>query len=308
MAVGRIEELFGLLGASARHGGEIAYLLNFPLDTIDPQPPSGARYCLIGHGDNSFWHLLFDAAIASASHLGVELRHDALHSAAERAAKIRECVADDVDAIAVTLAETEHVADAIGEARAQGVPVVTYNSGASAARAAGSMLHLGLDDRKAGEIVGGQLTADGVQGSALCLVHEARNVGLTERCQGLAETYGGVETLSVADGFDPLSERLARGGVGAVVLLNAADVTVVAELIERAGVSPTLAVIGFDTRLVQRMLSGRVSFAVWDQGTLQGYLAVALAALADTSFLLPDLVFSGGAAADRTVESSRPKR
>ena len=293
VAAGKVEELFGLLGAFARFEGALPVSLNFPLNTIDPEPPSGASYCFIGHGDNSFWHLLFDAAIASASHLDVEITHETLPTAEERAARIRECVADEVDAIAVTLAETEHVADAIREARAHGIPVVTYNSGASAARAAGSMLHLGLDDRKSGEIVGERLTADEVEGPALCLVHEADNVGLTERCEGMDDTYGAVETLSVVDGFEPLSDRLATGDVGAVVLLNAADAPAVAELIEHSDASPVLAVIGFDTLLAQQMLNERVSFAVWDHGTLQGYLAVAMAALADTAFLVPDLVFNG---------------
>ncbi|MXX48338.1 MAG: substrate-binding domain-containing protein [Chloroflexi bacterium] len=293
LAAGKVEELFGLLGAFARFPGGAPAPVAFPLDTIDPEPPAGADYCVIGHGDNSFWGLTFDAAVAGASHFGVNLDHVGLTSAEERAARIRECIAQDVDAIAVTLAETEHVADAIREARAAGIPVVTFNSGAGTARAVGSMLHLGLDDRKAGEIVGTRLTAEGVQGTALCLVHEPPNVGLAERCQGLDDTYGDVEKLSLADGFGPVSQRLADGDVGAVVLLNAADVDAVADLIEASGHTPTLAVIGFDTALVLQMLSGRVSFAVWDHATLQGYLAVALAALADTSFLVPDLVFNG---------------
>ncbi len=293
LAAGKVEELFGLLGAFAQFPGGSPAPVAFPLNTIDPEPPAGASYCVIGHGDNTFWGLTFDAAVAGASHLGVNLQHAGLASAEQRAARIRECIADEVEAIAVTLAETEHVGDAIREARAAGIPVVTFNSGAATARSVGSMLHLGLDDRKAGEIVGARLTADGVEGPVLCLVHEPPNVGLAERCQGLDGTYGEVENVSLAEGFGPLSERLAVGDVGAVVLLNAADVEAVAGLIDASGHAPTLAVIGFDTALVLQMLSGRVSFAVWDHGTLQGYLAVALAALADTSFLVPDLVFNG---------------
>lgn len=293
LAAGKVEELFGLLGAFARFEGESSLPIAFPLDTVDPEPPSGATYCLIGHGDNSFWGLTFDAAVAAASHLGITLEHVGLASAKQRAERIRECVAQDVEAIAVTLAETEHVSDAIREARAAGIPVVTFNSGSGAARAVGSMLHLGLDDRKGGEIVGARLTADGIQGPALCVVHEPPNVGLAERCQGLDDSFGEVETISLTEGFGTLSERLAAGDVGAVVLLNAADVGPVANLIDASGHSPTLAVIGFDTQLVLQMLSGRVSFAVWDHGTVQGYMAVALAALADTAFLVPDLLFNG---------------
>jgi simple sugar transport system substrate-binding protein len=291
VGLSRLEEIFGLLvGLDSRFRFP---LTAFPLHSIDPEPASGATYCLIGHGLNSFWQMLFNAAQAGGSHLGVNTILEVYEGAEERAAKIRECAADEVAAIAVTLAETEHVADATREARAQGVPVVTYNSGASDAQAAGSLLHVGLDDRKAGEIVGERLTADGVQGAALCLIHEAQNVGLTERCDGLDETYGTVEMLSVVDGFAPLSERLAEGDVGAVVLLNAGDVIEVVGLIDRSESSPPLVVIGFDTRLAHQMLTDRVAFAVWDHGPLQGYLAVALAALADSAFLVPDLMFNG---------------
>jgi len=293
LAAGKVEELFGLLGTFARFPGGSPAPIAFPLDTVDPEPPAGADYCVIGHGDNSFWGLAFDAAVAGANHYGVNLDHVGLTSAEERAARIRECIADDVDAIAVTLAETEHVADAIREARATGIPVVTYNSGAETARDVGSMIHLGLNDRKAGEIVGTRLTADGVEGPALCLLHEPVNVGLEDRCQGLDDTFGEVEKISLVDGHGPLGERLAAGDVGAVVLLNAADVGAVANLIDASGHAPTLAVIGFDTQLVLQMLSGRVTFAVWDHATLQGYLAVALAALADTTFLVPDIIFNG---------------
>ena len=293
LVVGHYAELFGVLTLNAQLGAESAIRLGFPVKTVDPEPPGGDAYCLIGHGTNSFWQLTLEAAMASANHLGVDLQYAFLESAEDRAAKIRECVANGASAIAATLAETEYVSDALLEARAQGVPVVTYNSGSGAAKASGSLLHLGLDVRQAGEIVGERLTATGIDGPALCLVHEVQNVGLTERCEGLDDAYGDVEVISIADGYGVLSERLAVGDVGAVLLLNAADVLAVLEIIGQAGVSPSLAVIGFDTQLMLPMLSGAVSFAVWDHGITQGYLALALAALAENTFLLPDLALNG---------------
>ena len=293
LVVGHYAELFGALTLNAQLGDELAILVGFPVKTVDPEPPAGDAYCLIGHGTDSFWRLTFEAATASAHHLGVDLQDAFLESAEERAAKIRECVAHGASAIAATLAETEYVSAALLEARAQGVPVVTYNSGSAAAKAAGSLLHLGLDDRQAGEIVGERLTASGLDGPALCLLHEAQNVGLTERCEGLDDAYGDVEVISIVDGYEAFSERLAVGDVGAVLLLNAADVRAVLEIIGQAGVSPSLAVIGFDTQLMRPMLSGAVSFAVWDHGITQGYLALALAALAENTFLVPDLALNG---------------
>ena len=285
-ATSELPELFGLLRLSEAE-------IFFPMITLDPAPPSGDRYCVIGHGDNSFWQLIENSVLAGASHLGVETELDIALTAEERAERIRECVDEGVSAIVVTLAETELVADAIRDARAQGVPVVTYNSGGSSAAESGSLLHLGLDDRQAGVIVGERLTADGVSGPALCLIHEPQNVGLTDRCEGLDESYDEVEALSVVGGFDALHERLASGDVGAVVVLNGADSLRVAMAIQRSGHAPTLAVVGFDSLTVTLMLNRQVQFAVWDHAVLQGYLAVAMAAMAESAFLLPELVLSG---------------
>lgn len=195
-------------------------------------------------------------------------------------------------AVAVTLAETEHVAEAIAEARAAGVAVVTFNSGAHAADETRSLMHIGLNDRKAGQIVCERLTADGVSGVTLCLVHEPANVGLTERCEGLAETHEQVEALSTVDGLGSLERRLAEGGVAAAILLRAADIDAVLEITQSASAQPLVAAIGFDAAVALPMLSGQVSFIVWDHGMLQGYLAVALAALAENSFVLPDVLLN----------------
>ena len=291
--VGQYTELFAMLTLGARFDLESPIQVGFPIKVIDPEPPSGDTYCLVGHGTNSFWGLTLEAAMASANHLGIDLQYALLEDAEDRADKIRECVADGASVIAATLAETEYVSDALLEARAQGVPVVTYNSGPGAAKASGSLLHLGLDDRKAGELVGERLTADGVSAPALCLVHEAQNVGLIERCEGLDDAYGEVEEVSIVDDYGALSERLAAGDVGAVVLLNAAQVDEVLEVMDRAGASSSLVVIGFDVALAIPMLNGEVSFAIWDHGFIQGYLALAMAALAQNTFLFPDLTLNG---------------
>lgn len=299
-----VSMLLGLLQVQSRlRAGDEVFRIAFPLDATSIEPPAGSEYCVIGHGEDvparqgepvdTFWAMTKQAAEASARHLGVDLRFYRLPDAAERAKMIRECVSDGAAAIAVTLAETEHVVDAIREARAAGVPVVTYNSGGSHAQAAGSLLHLGLNDREAGEVAGQRLTDDGVTGPALCLLHEEQNVGLRERCEGLASAYAEVERVLVIDDFSALSERLTAGDVGAVVTLNASSVIAALGAIQAAGVSPTLASIGMDTTLPALLLSGQLSFAVQDKPIEQGYLIVAMAALAQRTFLVPDLLLGG---------------
>ena len=117
-------------------------------------------------------------------------------------------------AIAATLANPDAVTDALLAAKQAGARIVTFNSGASHARAAGSELHIALDDRAAGRLIGERLNEQGITGAAACLIHERQNVGLEERCQGLTQTYAGGEVrvthLPTADDTEALQQRLRQ--------------------------------------------------------------------------------------------------
>ena len=63
--------------------------------------------------------------------------------------------------------------------------------GASAA-AAGSEIHVALNDRVAGVRAAQRIGELGVSGPIACAIHEQGNIGLEERCEGLEATYQGV--------------------------------------------------------------------------------------------------------------------
>jgi ABC-type sugar transport system substrate-binding protein len=63
-------------------------------------------------------------------------------------------VADGAFAIAATLATPEAVGAAQRGTVAAGVHVLTFNSGADASRSVGAYAHLGLDDRRGGDLAG----------------------------------------------------------------------------------------------------------------------------------------------------------
>ena len=110
--------------------------------------------------------------------------------------------------------------------------ISTFNSGVRQFRKVNSNVHVSIDESEAGRILGARLTALGVSGTALCVVHEAENVALQERCDGLAEGNGGgsVDLMSVAEfGVDDLdgventiADRLLNEAtpIGLVVGLN----------------------------------------------------------------------------------------
>ena len=154
--------------------------------TADQSPPAGA--CLIHHSlveQDMFWSQVHHMAhVFDYDFHALSVSRSGSVDGAAQAAAIRECVAQGNRFIAATLADPEAVSPALAEARAAGAMVITFNSGGDFSAEAGALLHVGLNDTQAGEAIGTELAAGGVEGTVACLIHEATNVGLAERCDG----------------------------------------------------------------------------------------------------------------------------
>jgi simple sugar transport system substrate-binding protein len=72
---------------------------------------------------------------------------------------------------------------------AAGIPVVTINSGAQESAAFGAIGHIGQDETIAGRGAGERLAHDGAK-NVLCVVREAGNIGLEQRCDGASQGLG----------------------------------------------------------------------------------------------------------------------
>ena len=199
--------------------------------------------CVIAHGhaDDPFWEQVRGFMYQSTTHLNAHVRFHSSPDGASQAAAIAQCSADGAAAIAATLANPDAVTEALLAAKEAGARIVTFNSGASHAQAAGSELHIALDDRAAGRFIGERLNEQGVTGAVACLIHERQNVGLEERCDGLEATYAGGEVrdinLPTADDAEALQERLrelllAEGDDANDVLVSLSAGTSVAALKE----------------------------------------------------------------------------
>ncbi len=117
-----------------------------------------------------------------------------LNDVVAQAQLIDAAVAQGVDGIATTLPDPVGLADAIHNARDAGIPVTTWNSGASGFAAAGSLAHAGQDEVVAGQQAGEYMADAGLKRVG-CVTHVPDNIGLQERCQGLTESIeasGGV--------------------------------------------------------------------------------------------------------------------
>lgn len=259
---------------------------------IEPIPPAyGAdSYCVIHHGGGNFWQLGQDAARTFALHTDLDFRGYRIVTAEEHSRAIRDCVAGGATALTTTLGDPEGVREAVEEAIAAGVRVVSFNSGANSAADLGSAVHIAVDEGAIGRQAGDAFNRHGASGDVLCVIHEPGNIGLAERCEGLEETYedGSVEVFPIYQATgdwegaaELIMTRLAEGGVGAVFTLSSDAAEVAIDAIRRAQSDVMLATVGFSGGVYQAALLGNVRFVIWDQPILQAYLSVASMLLAD---------------------------
>ena len=246
-------------------------------EATDQEP---RRICLITHeqpGDHEFWNLARNAASIITRDTGVLVEYHAEPAPGGQAARVRECVDEGVEGIVLTLPNLDaELEDAINHAHDNFVVVSTFNSGVRQFRKINSKVHVSIDEFDAGRNLGARLTALGVSGTALCVVHEAENIALQERCDGLAEGYGGgsVDLISVAefgvndlDGVqNALAERLRDGTnpINLVVGLNHNVTLAAVEAVNELGGDADVEIAGFDytVPLLDAIDRGEVLLAV----------------------------------------------
>lgn len=283
------------------------------------EPPQRPVVCVLGHAypeDDRFWRWTLAASYVSSAHLGVDVRLYAGRDSAEHANDIRLCLEHNPIALATSLPYADDLREALNEAHEAGVLVISFNSGDKDAASVGSLMHVGLNDFGGGVRAADTFDEHGVSGTLLCVIHEADNIGLTERCDGLAQGYDGgeVERISVdlasaqehgaehamhtrSEHLQALiSERIAEGEVGAILTLNHDSAIAAIAAVKDSDTEIALASFGFSDALAEAVLDDEVLFLVWDHPLVQGYHAVSAMALAYTlqlSELQPGVFLAG---------------
>ena len=234
-------------------------------------------YCLVTHeqpGDESFWNLIRQGAKRYGENSTVQYRVVGAPTVEGQAELVRECVADGAAGIAVTLADPDGMAAAIQEARAAGVVVNSFNSGGEDFLRVGSGRHVAIDELRGGHTAASLFAENGVSGRVLCVIHEERNVGLDERCQGLEERHPGeVERFSVAatgvadmDGtVATIAGRLSDSELPAlagVLTLNSQVALAARDAVAASGGGTALATFDQSTEVMQAILDEEIMFAI----------------------------------------------
>ncbi len=265
-----------------------------PTDVVEVDPTQGCdkTYHVITHGDSgTFWSVVEVAVRDAASAIGCDVvyfgsNNDALRQSQE----IEAAIAAGSDGIAISLADPTGVQSAAEAVVAAGIPLYTLNSGVNNYKDLGATTHIGQTETVAGNGAGERFNALGAT-HVLCARQEQTNVALEERCNGLAETFGGQVTSEFV-GLDANPDEqqntiaaILQGdesidgvlGVGPNLPLRALAAG------EQAG--RELIIGGFDlsSDLIDQIEAGNVAFTVDQQQYLQGYLPVILMHLQATN-------------------------
>ena len=277
--------------APADDDGEAAPATTAADDVVDTQGCDNT-YHVITHGDaGTFWSVVEKAVRDAAAAIGCEVVYQGSNNdALKQSQDIEAAIAAGSAGIAISLADPTGVSAAAESVVAAGIPLYTLNSGVDHYKALGAVTHVGQTEFVAGQGAGERFNALGAT-KVLCGRQEQGNVGLEERCDGLADTFNG-EVVSEFIGLDAnpdeqratISSRLIADesidavlGVGPNVPLRALEAA------ENAGRSVHIGGFDLSSDLIDRIQAGDIAFTVDQQQYLQGYLPVILMHLQATN-------------------------
>jgi simple sugar transport system substrate-binding protein len=261
-------------------------------DSVDLTQSKDVTIAMVTHGDGgSFWSVAKKGAEAAAEDLGVTLKYSESNNDPEEQAQLIEAaVTEGVDGLAVSAPNPEAITSAVKTAVDAGIPVITLNSGAEESADLGAITHVGQTESIAGEGAGAKLKEAGAT-KIICIIHEQGNIGLNQRCEGAAKSFGGdVENLQVAGTSDvstTLTEIQSKlesdTSIDGVLALNP-DIAVAArDAVAGAGSEATVGTFDLSADVIKAIQADEIAFAVDQQQYLQGYLPVVFLTLNKTN-------------------------
>jgi simple sugar transport system substrate-binding protein len=229
---------------------------------------------------DTFWDIVRKGAEMAAEKDNVNLVYSSDPAVSGQANLIQNAIDQNVDGIAVTMANPEGLRNAITAAQDAGIPVVGFNSGMDAWKDLGLLSYFGQDERIAGNAFGERLNEMGAE-HAICVIQEQGHVALEARCAGVKEAFEGeTETLYVEGTDRPATQASMEAklqqddSIDTVVTLGADFALLANQAVEGAGSDAQVATFDLNKDLAQAIEAGDVQFAVDQQPYLQGYLAV----------------------------------
>lgn len=239
-------------------------------------------YAVITHSGpgDAFWDRVKSGAEAAGVSYGVTVNYSADPDPAKQSQLIDNAVARGVDGIVVSLANPDGLRDSVQRAVEADVPVVTINSGIDEWQDFGAFTHIGQSETIAGEAVGRELNEAGWS-NALCVIHEAGNIGLEERCAAVASTFDGELSNLQVDGTNDAevkatikSKLQSDASIDGVLTLGGQFAIDAVGGVSESASAAQVATFDLSEDVVNAIADGEILFAVDQQPYVQGFLGV----------------------------------
>jgi simple sugar transport system substrate-binding protein len=247
----------------------------------------GYKFAVVTHGaaGDTFWDVVKKGSEQAGKDEGVSVNYQSDGDPVKQSQLIDAAVNEKVDGLVVSMANPDALKASIEKAVAAGIPVITINSGQAQSKAFGALAHVGQDETIAGEGAGEKMKAAGVT-NALCVIQEAGNVGLEQRCAGFKQGLGGKVTNVQVQNADPAgaqsiikaklqSDTSIDGVLTLGPVIGKAAITAVSD----AGSKAKLATFDLNADVTKAIAAGTMLFAVDQQQFVQGYLPIVMLTL-----------------------------
>jgi len=271
------------LGLAAATGFLLAGCSGTGQETASPDTGGGdLTFAVVTHSGpgDAFWDRVKSGAETAGDDYGATITYNSDADPAKQSQLIDNAVAQKVDGIVVSMANPDGVEDSVKKAVAAGIPVVTINSGIERSAEFGALTHIGQSETVAGEAVGTELADAGLT-NALCVIQEAGNVGLEDRCSAAAKTFGGTMTNLQVDGTNDAdvkatikSKLQADPSIDGVLTLGGQYAIDAVGAVEESGSSARIGTFDLSEDVVSAVEAGTILFAVDQQPYVQGFLGV----------------------------------
>ena len=252
-------------------------------DNVNLTQGSGQTIAMVTHSDEgSFWSVVKKGAEAAAKAEGVKLIWSPANNDPQKEAQLIDAaVSQKVDGLAVSVPNADAIKDSLAKAKAAGIPIITLNSGVDDYKKLGAITHVGQMEEIAGKAAGVKLKAAGAK-KVLCVIHEQNNIGLSQRCQGVKEGFGGnvtniqvKGTADIATTQTEIKSKLqADKSFDGVIALNPDIASATVTAVKGASSNAKIATFDLTPNVIKDIKSGKVLFAVDQQQYLQGYLPI----------------------------------
>ncbi|WP_206999772.1 sugar ABC transporter substrate-binding protein [Trinickia mobilis] len=253
-----------------------------------------AHFVLISHApdSDSWWNTIKNAIKQADEDFNVQTdyRNPPNGDIADMARLIEQAAARNYDGVATTIADFDVLKGSIAKVTEKHIPLVTINSGTAEQSAQlGAIMHIGQPEYEAGKAAGEKAKAAGIK-SFLCVNHYATNPASFERCRGFGDALGVDYKASTLDaGQDPtgIQSKVSaylrnHADTGAVLALGPTSAAPTIKALQQMGLAGKIwfATFDFDNDIAKAIQDGTIKFAIDQQPYLQGYLAVAVLAIA----------------------------